>query len=88
MRKMKIKRHTTPARLGPTDEDIRDYAYHLYLQNGCIAGRDLENWLEAKACLESCIPKSKSRARLHHHTHHRAGTVITTTSLEARNLST
>ena len=51
-------------------------------------GRDLENWLEARACLEACIPKSKTHTRLHQHTHHRAQTVITTKSLEARNLST
>jgi hypothetical protein len=85
---MKTIRPTTPALLEPTDEDVRDYAYHLYLQSGCVPGRDLENWLEARACLEACIPKSKTHTRLHQHTHHRAQTVITTKSLEARNLST
>jgi hypothetical protein len=51
-----------------TEEDIRDYAYHLYVQSGCAPGRDLDHWLEAKACLSACIPKARSHARLHHHT--------------------
>ena len=85
---MKTKRHTTALRLEPTEDDVRDYAYHLYLQSGCTQGRDLENWLEAKACLKACIPKSKAHARLHHHTVKGGRTVdITLQSLEARNLS-
>ena len=84
---MKTKRHATLDRLEPTEDDVRDYAYHLYLQSGCVEGHDLENWLEAKACLNACIPKSKTHARLHHHTHRRAGIVLTTTSPEARNLA-
>jgi hypothetical protein len=28
---------------------IRDLAYRLYLQRGCIDGHDLEDWLEAEA---------------------------------------
>ncbi len=35
----------------PTEADVREYAYHLYIRSGCLPGRDLENWLEAKACL-------------------------------------
>jgi DUF2934 family protein len=34
-------------------EDIREYAYHLYWQSGCIGGRDMDNWLEAIACLKA-----------------------------------
>jgi len=34
-------------------EDIREYAYHLYWQSGCVAGRDVDNWLEAIACLKA-----------------------------------
>jgi len=52
-----------------TEDDIRDYAYHLYQQSGCVPGRDLDNWLEAKACLEANIPKQHSHARLHRHRH-------------------
>lgn len=32
----------------PTDDEIRDYARRLYEQSGCVRGRDLENWLEAR----------------------------------------
>jgi hypothetical protein len=48
-----------------SEDDIRDYAYHLYDQSGFAAGRDLDNWLEAKACLSSGVPKSESHIRLH-----------------------
>jgi len=48
-----------------SEETIRDYAYHLYDQSGFAAGRDLDNWLEAKACLSSGIPKDQSNIRLH-----------------------
>lgn len=41
------------SRLEPTDEEIRDYAYHLYEQSGCLPGRDLENWIEARDCLRT-----------------------------------
>jgi Protein of unknown function (DUF2934) len=51
----------------PSENDIRDYAYHLYEQSNCVQGRDVENWLEAKACLEASIPAHASHLRLHHH---------------------
>ena len=58
--------HPAPLSSAPADEqEIRDYAYHLYDQSGFIAGRDLDNWLEAKACLSSGIPKAESHLRLH-----------------------
>lgn len=41
----------------PTEDENRDYAYHLYEQSGCIPGRDLENWLEASACLKANVPR-------------------------------
>jgi hypothetical protein len=50
-----------------TEDDIRDYAYHLYEQNGCASGRDLDNWLEAKACLSANIPRHQTHTRLHDH---------------------
>lgn len=34
-------------------EKIRDYAFHLYEQSGRVPGRDLDNWLEASACLHA-----------------------------------
>ena len=55
------------ARSNVTDEEIRDYAYHLYVQSGCQPGHDIDNWLEAKACLEANIPKQHARTRLHRH---------------------
>jgi hypothetical protein len=50
-----------------SEDDIGQYAYHLYCQSGCIAGRDLDNWLEAEACLRAHIPKEDSHLRLHRH---------------------
>lgn len=55
-----------PAQI-PAETDIRDYAYHLYEQTGRLEGHDLDNWLEAKACLEANIPRHQSRSRLHRH---------------------
>lgn len=37
----------------PTEEEIRDYAFHLYEQNGRMPGHDVEDWMEATACLRS-----------------------------------
>jgi DTW domain-containing protein YfiP len=48
-----------------SDDEIRDYAYHLYVQNGHRNDKCNENWLEAKACLSSRIPKAQSSTRLH-----------------------
>jgi hypothetical protein len=50
-----------------TEADIRDYAYHLYIQSGCTPNHEVDNWLEAKACLNACVPMSESHARLHLH---------------------
>ncbi len=64
-----MKTETIPlsAPAHPSDEQIRDFAYHLYLQSGGIQGRDLENWLEAKACLLANIPIYRAHVRLHSH---------------------
>jgi hypothetical protein len=50
-----------------TDDDIRAYAYHLYEQSGCLPGRDLDNWLEAKASILANIPAHTSHTRLYQH---------------------
>ena len=50
-----------------TEEDIRSYAAHLYEQSGGVPGRDVDNWLEAKACLEANIPRQESHRRLQSH---------------------
>lgn len=48
----------------PTDDEIRDYAHHLYEQSGCIPGRDLENWLEARDCLMAQAKFAKPETHL------------------------
>jgi hypothetical protein len=63
-----MRKNSIPATaIVPSEDDIREYAYHLYFQNGSVPGRDLDNWLEARACLCACIPPDQSRTRLHHH---------------------
>lgn len=49
----------------PTDDVIRDYAYHLYEQGSCVPGHDVDNWLEAAACLKANIPAHSSHSRLY-----------------------
>lgn len=56
--------HTTQE---PNEGEIRDYAFHLYEQSQCAPGHDLENWLEATACLKASIPTHQSNSRLHWH---------------------
>ena len=68
----------------PTEDEIRDYAFHLYQQSGCKPGHDLDNWLEAKACLEANIPKHHAHRRLHHHRHSAAEDTVTVVTLEAQ----
>jgi hypothetical protein len=51
----------------PCEDDIRSYAYHLYEQSGRMPGHDLDNWLEATACLNASIPEHCSHRRLHRH---------------------
>ncbi|MCX7988107.1 MAG: DUF2934 domain-containing protein [Thermodesulfovibrio sp.] len=29
-------------------EEIRQVAYEIYIQSGCIPGRDIDNWLQAE----------------------------------------
>ncbi len=52
----------------PSEDEIRDYANHLYAQRGSVDGHDCDDWLEAEACLRASIPKESSRTRMHHHT--------------------
>ena len=35
----------------PADQDVQEEAYLLYTASGCAPGRDLENWLAARARL-------------------------------------
>ena len=52
----------------PSEDEIRDYANHLFVQRGSVHGHDHDDWLEAKACLSANIPKETSRTRMHLHT--------------------
>ena len=83
---MRIHRHARIATLKPTEGDIRDYAFHLYLQSGCVPGRDLENWLEAKASLSACMPKPRAESRTPRIVQRLAEGAYTTESPEAKNL--
>ena len=51
----------------PTEDEVRDYAYHLFQQGNSAPGHDVENWLEATACLKANIPPHESHRRLHQH---------------------
>ena len=62
---MKTKRTSPIISIEPTEDDIRVYAYHLFEQSGCVPGRDLDNWLEAKACILANIPTHSVHTRLH-----------------------
>jgi hypothetical protein len=80
-----MKKKSNPSSVSahqPGDDEIRDYAYHLYQQNGCVPGHDLENWLEAKACLEANIPQSHTRARMHRHRHPQPDDTLTVIAIE------
>lgn len=59
--------HPVVEKASPGVEEIRDYAYHLYCQNGCRPGHEIEDWLEAEACLMANIPKHEALTRLHRH---------------------
>jgi len=64
---MKNTTTSAPVCSQPCDEEVRDYAYHLYQQSACAPGHDLDNWLEATACLKANIPADQSGTRLHRH---------------------
>ena len=37
----------------PSEQDVQKEAYLLYIASGCVPGRDLDNWLAARAKLAS-----------------------------------
>lgn len=55
---MNTDRPANPRR-GYTDDDLRDYAYHLWLQSGMSFAVDC--WGEALACLQANLPKCNRR---------------------------
>ena len=42
----------------PSDEEIRERAYQIYLKRGCEDGYDLSDWLAAKLELEQAETES------------------------------
>jgi len=75
-----------PVRHEPSDKDIREYAYHLYQQSNCVSGHDLDNWLEATACLKANIPTHCSQSRLHRHLHGQKDGELSLLSAEEANI--
>lgn len=47
-RKSELHRVSVPPRPLPTEEQIARRAYEIWLQTGCVAGRDSENWTQAE----------------------------------------
>jgi len=37
----------------PTHDEIAAHAYEIYLREGCVAGRELDHWLQAEAELRN-----------------------------------
>jgi hypothetical protein len=63
---MSTKPGVLPSKLEATsDTVIRDYAYHIYVENGHRNDRCLENWADAKACIDARVPKEESVDWLH-----------------------
>jgi hypothetical protein len=48
---MKTKKIPAAHKRPPTADEVRDYAYHLYVQGGSRDGHDLDDWLEAEGSL-------------------------------------
>lgn len=86
---MKTKsKASPPATRALSDDEIRDYAFHLYQQSGCLPDRDLENWLEARACLEANIPREHSHTRLHRHRNPSASAPLDVVAVGTRTIET
>ena len=72
---------------GPSDDDIRAYAYELYQQSNGAAGHDLDHWREATACLKANIPAHRSGTRLADYLNGPKGDPLSLLSLEAKILA-
>ncbi len=46
---MRKDQRTTTAE--PSEADIQNAAYHIWVKNGCPSGQDVDNWFEAKELL-------------------------------------
>jgi len=47
----------------PTHDEIAAHAYEIYLREGCVAGRDLDHWLQAEAELRNGNGNGNGRAQ-------------------------
>ncbi len=56
---MKIKSPAPSIAREPSEQEISDYAFHLYEQGNCEQGHDVANWHEATACLKAGIPRTQ-----------------------------
>ena len=45
----------TSATVGPTESEIAEVAYQLWLANGCPVGSDQEDWFRAEAMLKNAL---------------------------------
>jgi len=57
-RALVVNQNTAP----PTEEQIRQRAYELYLEGGREPGRDTEHWLQAEDELNRCQQQKGSHA--------------------------
>lgn len=56
---MKKKSTPLPVQPEPSNQEISDYAFHLYQQGKCEQGHDVEHWHEATVCLKANIPRTQ-----------------------------
>lgn len=47
----------------PTDEEIREAAYHMWIDDGAPEGEDQAYWFRAEAALTGAKPKAAPKAR-------------------------
>jgi len=73
----------------PGEDSVRAYAFHLYQEGGCSPGHDLDNWLEATACLKAHIPEHASQSRLSQHVNElaRTGPLLISQAMAKRELA-
>ena len=57
-----LHRVAFPARPLPTHDQIARRAYEIWLQSGCVSGRDVENWTQAERELSTGCSASEPSA--------------------------
>ena len=61
-RKAELHRVMLPARPFPTHEQIARRAYEIWVQGGCVTGRDTDNWAQAERELSAGCAAPESSA--------------------------